>query len=213
MAQLILLSKEQFIKIFQKGAKHQFQSNLDLLVRYINEAMLSADINTPQRIAAFCAQIAVETDELSKLVENLNYSASLLQQFWPKRFPTSKIAQQYAHNPEKIANYVYGSRLGNGPEATGEGWLYRGRGAMQLTGKDNYAIASKLTGIDLIADPTKAIEPSNLFKIATAYWTYNKINEISDTGNIDDVSKKVNGGINGLLDRRSYYGVILGILK
>src|SRR6266481_4067159 len=119
----------------------------------LNSALSRFDITDRRRAAAFLAQVAHESSELTHLIENLSYSAARLIQVWPRRFPTLKKARTYERNPEKLANYVYASRLGNGDEASGDGWRYRGRGLIQLTGRSNYASCSTATGIDLLQSP------------------------------------------------------------
>ena len=191
----------------------------DIYLKNLNKALIEGDVVSIPRMAAFCAQVCVETDELKSLIENLNYSTSLLMKTWPKRFPTVEIANKYARQPEKLANFVYSNRLGNGSEASGEGWKYRGRGVLQTTGKDNYKDASQISGVDLVLDPDKAIDPNYMFKVAISHWNKKKISILADKGDIDGVSKAVNGGTVGLLERREYYkkfmivlsGAILGI--
>lgn len=119
----------------------------------LNQAMARFRIDTPARVAAFLAQIAQESGQLNKLVENLNYSAKRLMEVWPNRFPDMDKANRYANNPEKLANYVYASRLGNGNEASGDGWAYRGRGLIQITGRGNYRSVASALGLPLEAQP------------------------------------------------------------
>jgi putative chitinase len=202
------LTRDQFTKIFT----HCPAENVDTYLAGLNAAMDSAEINTTLRIAAFCAQIEVETNELSALVENLNYSAALLMKTWPRLFPNIGIANQYAHQSEKIGNYAYGNRLGNGPPESGDGYRYRGRGILQATGKKHYEEASAVTGIDFISDPDKMTDPAYMFYVGTAYWTQSGLNDLADQGNIKAVSETVNGGDIGLAEREAYYQVILQIL-
>ena len=116
----------------------------------LNGALNEFEINTPLREAAFLAQTAHESQNFTRLVENLNYSAKRLTQVWPKRFPTLDKAQPYANNPEKLANFTYANRNGNGSEASGDGWKYRGRGFIQITGRANYKACSDGLGADFI---------------------------------------------------------------
>jgi len=119
----------------------------------INETFDRFDISTPERQACFLGQCAHESGGFTALKENLNYSAEGLTKVWPKRFPSLDVAQPYHRNPEKIANKVYADRMGNGNEASGEGFKYRGRGLIQLTGKDNYRACGEALGVDLLEDP------------------------------------------------------------
>ena len=174
-------------------------------------------INTPLRVAAYLSQVLVESAYLTAKTENLNYSADGLLKTWPKRFDKAK-AEAYARKPEMIANYVYANRMGNGNEASGDGWRYRGRGLIQLTGKDNYAAFSKydLCTEPVLKNPDKVAEfPVNQIA-AMWYWEKRNINAPADTGNIDEVTKRVNGGSNGLATRKTIYRRLctqLGIKK
>ena len=125
----------------------------------LNDAMAEYGITTPARQAAFLAQVAHESARLGVLEENLNYSAEGLVKVFPRHFPTLKAAALYARQPEKIASKVYANRLGNGDEESGEGWLYRGRGLIQITGADNYRACGTALGLDLIASPEKLTIP------------------------------------------------------
>jgi putative chitinase len=145
------------------------------------------------------AQLGHESNGLTNREENLNYSASRLMEIWPGRFPTLEIARQYAHDPEKLANRVYGGRLGN--TNAGDGFRYRGRGYIQLTGRDTYREIGKIAGLDLEAHPELAAKPENAVKIACAFWTSRKLNPSCDIGDFTGVTQKINGGTNGLNDR------------
>lgn len=173
----------------------------------LNQAMDSAEINTPLRISAFLANIAVESAELNIWVENPDYSAVQLTKFWPKLFPPD-IATQYAHQPEKIANRAYANRMGNGDEKSGQGWLYRGRSPIQLTGKNNYRIYGDILGINLMSFPDLALVPENGLTIATAYWSKNHLNDPADAGDMKKICLIINGGYNGLNERLAYYNKI-----
>lgn len=170
------------------------------------------DINTPKRIAAFIAQCAHESGGFVFLTENLNYSASGLMRVFPKHFPTMEIAKPYERNPEKIANRVYRNRMGNGDETSGMGWLYRGRGLLQLTGRDNYFWFSASIGIT----PEQATEYLQTFEgagqSACWFWSENGLNKFADAGDILGMTKKINGGTIGLEDRKKHYEHALHIL-
>ena len=165
------------------------------------EAFHRYEINTPVRQAAFIGQCAHESANFTRLEENLNYSAEALMRTWPSRFPTMEVAQQYARNPEKIANRVYGGRMGNGPEETGEGWLYHGRGLIQLTGKDNYTLAGDALQQDFIYSPDLVLAPRWSVLTAGWYWNKRQLNKEADANDFTAMTKKINGGTIGLDDR------------
>ena len=183
------------------------------------KAMAKYEINTPHRIAAFLAQLAVESGQLNRMEENLNYSAKGLMKTWPKRFPTLEKAEQYAKKPEKIANKVYADRLGNGNEASGDGWRYRGRGLIQLTGRANYRSTGKAIGVDLESDPDRATDPEIAAMVAAQFWQSRGLNELADDRNDDDdntdfvkICKAVNGGTHGLKDRQTFWSTAKKVL-
>src|SRR5262249_45263268 len=121
----------------------------------LDDAMAEFEINTAIRAAAFLAQVAQESGELNTLVENLNYSAAGLRATWPNRFTSSAMANAYARQPERIADFVYAGRLGNGNEASGDGWRFRGRGLLQITGRSNYQAVGQAIGLPLDQDPAR----------------------------------------------------------
>lgn len=179
----------------------------------LNEAMHRYEINTPLRMAAFIGQCAHESGNFKALQENLNYSAEGLCRVWPSRFPTLEAAQPYHRNPDKIANKVYGGRMGNGTEETEEGSLYKGRGLIQLTGKDNYRLASDALGEDFVSSPDLVCG----FKYAalTAAWFWNKrsLNKEADAKDYTAMTKKINGGVIGLEDRIKHINHVLEVLS
>jgi putative chitinase len=164
------------------------------------------NINTPARMAHFMSQVAHESGNFRSTTENLNYSASGLRETFSKYFPNDAIAKQYERQPEKIANRVYANRIGNGSEASGDGWKYRGRGYIQLTGRANYAAFDSVVPENIIANPDLVAQKYPL--LASAYF-WEKIgtnkNLIADTGSVEDVTRRVNGGLNGLQDRIKKY--------
>lgn len=174
--------------------------NLDW-VEPLEEVFRRYEINTPARQAAFIGQCAHESGNFTRLEEGLNYSAEGLMKTWPGRFPTLEIAKQYARNPEKIANKVYGGRMGNGTEETGDGWLYHGRGLIQLTGKDNYMLASDSLREDFIHSPDLILAPRWAAMTAGWYWNKRNLNKEADAKDFIGMTKKINGGTIGLDDR------------
>ncbi len=181
------------------------RENAEKFLPFIQGACKAYDITTPKRVAGFLSQIGHESGGLAMLEENLNYKAETLMRVWPKRFPTLEFAQQFARNPQKIANSVYANRMGNGDEASGEGWKYRGRGLKQLTGKDNYTAFSKAIGTDFVADPDLLLQPVNAALSAGWFWSANNLNALADNGDVPGMTKRINGGTIGLEQRQALY--------
>lgn len=170
----------------------------------ISAACGKYDIINDERVAMFIAQVAHESNRFAATVENLNYSASALRSVFGKYFPTDALAAEYARQPSKIASRVYANRLGNGPEGSGEGWKYRGRGLIQLTGKNNVRKFSVAQFGDerLVEDPSP-LEAKDLASMSAGwFWQMNGLNEIADRLDIEAATKKINGGLNGLDDRK-----------
>jgi putative chitinase len=172
-------------------------------------------IDGPLRLSHFLSQCAHESGNFKFLKENLNYSADGLRKVFPKYFPTLEAANKYAKQPEKIANKVYGSRMGNGDEASGDGFKFRGRGYIQLTGKDNYAAFDKFVDDDIMADPDLV---ATKYPLTSAAFFFHKNNlwSVCDKGHSHDVvvsvTKRVNGGTNGLDDRQKNFDFFYGTL-
>lgn len=193
-------------------------TNREKFAAFLESAMSMYGITTPNRKRAFLAQIGVESAQLSATVENLNYSASGLQKTFKKYFPTATLAQQYARKPQAIANRVYANRLGNGPESSGDGWKYRGRGLIQCTGKVNYANCdAKMMRfpnecVSILDNPEILAQPNYACLSAAWWWANAGLNALADKlGKSDDavifkqICKKVNGGYNGLAERQAIY--------
>ena len=180
----------------------------------LEEALPQYGITTVNRVAAFIAQCAHESGGFSTLEENLKYKAVTLTKLWPQRFPAG-IAEQYAGNSQKIANKAYGGRMGNGTEETGEGYKFRGRGLLQLTGKDNYKACSQVLFQDstLIEDPDMLLDPYYATHSACWFWHKNKLNELADAQDIKTMTKKINGGFIGLEDRIKHYNHAVAVLS
>jgi len=161
----------------------------------------SYHVNTPLRIAHFMAQIEHESG-LKPISENLNYSAERLLVIFPKYFISNEDANRYARNPQKIANRVYANRMGNGSETSGDGYKFRGRGFIQITGKDNYTMLSKDTRIDFLTNPDLLLDEANSMISALWFWNKNKLNELADKNDIVAITKRINGGTNGIEHRK-----------
>ena len=180
----------------------------DTVIAQIPGVMSKFEINTPLRLAHFLAQCGHESGGFRLTKENLNYSAKGLMGIFKKYFPTEALAKQYERKPEKIANKVYGGRMGNGPEATGDGAKFCGRGYIQLTGKDNYTAFGKSINEDIAANPTVVAEK---YALLSAAWFFNKnkLHIMADGGATDavvtSITKRVNGGTIGLPDRIKHF--------
>jgi putative chitinase len=172
-------------------------------------------ITNPLRLAHFLAQCSHESGEFKLFRENLNYSADGLKKVFPKYFPTDALANAYARQPDKIANRVYGNRMGNGDELSGEGFKFRGRGYIQLTGKDNYKALGTFLQEDLLHDPDLVATKYPLTS-AGFFFQKNGLWAICDKGDGDDivtsVTKRVNGGTHGLADRLSKFKLFKSLL-
>jgi putative chitinase len=178
----------------------------------LEEALPDYDINTPRRVAAFVAQCAHESGGFVFLQENLNYKAESLMRVWPKYFKDLATAQRYAHNPERIANRAYANRMGNGDEASGDGWRFCGRGLIQLTGKDNYQAFADSIETELEDIPHYLATFEGAVQSACWFWETNNLNKWADAGDIVTLTKRINGGTLGLDDRMKHYTHALHVL-
>lgn len=180
----------------------------DRVIEQIPGVIEKFQVNTPLRLAHFLAQCGHESGGFRLTQENLNYSAKGLMGIFKKYFPTQALAEQYQRKPEKIANRVYASRMGNGPEASGEGFKFRGRGYIQLTGKQNYT-AFDSTVPESIVDSPDLVATKYPLASAAWFWSKNGLNKIADEGATDavvtKVTKRVNGGTIGLADRIKHF--------
>ncbi len=170
-------------------------------VTALNDTFSQFGILTPNQQAAFIGQCGHECGHFRILEENLNYRAATLMKLWPKRFPTLEIANQYAGNPKKIANMVYANRMGNRDEASGDGYRFRGRGCIQLTGHANYFHAGKALGVDFVMEPDLVATPKYAAMTAGWFWSTHGCNEAAEAQDWVKLTKKINGGTIGLEDR------------
>jgi len=187
----------------------------DVVIAMIPDTAAKFEINTPLRLAHFLAQCGHESGGFKATQENLNYSAKGLAGIFKKYFPTEAAAAPYARQPQKIASKVYGGRMGNGPESTGEGYKFRGRGYIQLTGKENYTAFGKSIGEDIISNPDVV---ASKYALLSAAWFFSKngLHKMADGGASDavvtSITKRVNGGTIGLADRikhfKEYYSLL-----
>jgi putative chitinase len=177
---------------------------------YILAGMAEFEIDNELRAAAYLSQLAHESSQLAHWVENLNYSPSRLCQVWASRFPTLAAAQPFAHNPEALANKVYNGRMGN-RVGTADGWKFRGRMPMQATGRDMYELLSEILGVDLVSNPDLCLKPEIAFRASAAIFAKIKnCNSLSDDlvkypNNFTIITKRINGGANGLAERLEFY--------
>jgi putative chitinase len=170
------------------------------------------EIDTPQRLAAFLAQTAHESGGYRAIKENLNYRAVTLRKVFPKYFPTDELAAQYAGKPEMIANKVYGNRMGNGDESSGDGYRYCGRGLIQLTGKDNYTRYAQSLEISVEEASEHLTTFEGCVQSAAWFWENNNLNQWADKGDILTLTKRINGGTIGLEDRIKHYNHAVHVL-
>lgn len=189
-------------------------AQVDIYLDALNAAMVAHHITALEQQAAFLAQILVESDELKATAKNLNYRAQRIHEVWPKRFPNAKAAEPYAHNPEALANRTYADRNGNGNEASGDGYRYRGRGLMQVTGRANYKQAGFEDNPDDLSNPITAANTAALF------WENNNLNapsqKVLDRAHFNQITSVVNGGDKKSAERWAAYQralVALGLVK
>lgn len=199
----MILSEEQF-----RAAVPDLPKNADVFLPYLNRFASQYEVNTPERWAHFLSQVGHESGGFRYVRENLNYSAAGLLATFGKYFDDFT-AKQYARNPQRIANRVYANRMGNGPESSGEGWKYRGRALLQITGKEQYMKLSKeIFGDTRLLDTPELLEVAEYaVQSAFLYWNRNKLNLLADNAvaAVPTITKVINGGNNGLADRRMRY--------
>jgi putative chitinase len=170
------------------------------------------EIDTPQRLAAFLAQTAHESGGYRAIKENLNYKAESLCKVWPRYFPDMATAKAYEKQPERIANRAYGNRMGNGPEESGDGWKYAGKGLIQLTGKDNYTRYAQSLEISVEEASEHLTTFEGCVQSAAWFWEANNLNQWADKGDILTLTKRINGGTIGLEDRIKHYNHAVHVL-
>lgn len=206
----MILTAAQFAALFPRAKLE--------VMDFLNMAMTRCDIDSPVRMAAFLAQIGHESAGLTVVVENLNYSAEGLAATWPKRFmgnngkPNDQ-ARFLARKPAEIANVVYAHRNGNGNESSGDGWRYRGRGYLQVTGRYNYQLTSNALGVDFVADPASLELPQYATASAALYWYRNSLNDLADAGKFEQITRAINGGWNGMPDRKERWAKAREVLS
>lgn len=199
-----LITEAQFTKIFPRGDVS--------LVKALNKLLPKNYIDTLPRVSSFMAQCGHESAGFRVFSENLNYSKSALLRVFGKYF-NEETATEYARKPEKIANRVYANRMSNGPEESGDGWKYRGRGLIQLTGKYNYSVFADYCAISLSDAVDYCETPNGMVDSAIWYWNAHNCNEFADNLDIKGQTKVINGGFNGLAHREKLFKQCMDILK
>ena len=205
----MILTEALFKKVFPKADPE--------LVEALNITLDDYQINTRARCAAFLAQVGHESADLTRLVENLNYSAEGLAKTWPKRYAKpdgtpNATAIRLARNPEAIANHCYANRMGNGNEASGDGWMYRGRGAFMTSGRAGYAETEKAINLPLINTPDNLMHPQYALEAAGWFWSRYALNRKVDQGDFKGTTQIINGGQIGAADRQARYEKVTAIL-
>ncbi|MFG8288001.1 glycoside hydrolase family 19 protein [Pseudomonas aeruginosa] len=201
----MLITEQQLLQIFP-NAGHR----AGFFVPALNVAMKRFGITSPVRVAAFLAQVGHESSQLTRLVENLNYSAQGLAATWPSRYrgadgQPNALAQRLARNPRAIANNAYASRNGNGDEVSGDGWRFRGRGLLQITGRSNYRAAGAGLGQPLEHEPELLKQPAFAALSAAWWWSTHGLNELADRGEFAAITRRINGGLIGQAERMALW--------
>ena len=178
----------------------------------LNETFARFDISNPNRQSAFIGQCGHECGNFRILEENLNYRAETLMKLWKARFPTLEIANQYAKQPQKIANKVYANRMGNRDEASGDGYRFRGRGCIQTTGHANYYHAGQALGVDFVMEPDLVASPKYAALTAGFFWSTHGLNALADIQDHKTITKRINGGFIGLAEREEHIRMALNVL-
>ena len=202
-----IFTKEQLSSVIGNN------SNLDGWYEALSTVLPEYEIDSPQRVAAFIAQCTHESGGFKRLKENLNYKWESLRKVFPKYFPDDELAQEYAHKQEQIANRVYGGRMGNGDESSGDGFRYCGRGLIQLTGKNNYTKFAESIGMVVEEVPALLETFEGAVKSACWFWKTNNLNQYADAGDILTMTKRINGGTIGLEDRIKHYNHALEVFS
>jgi len=193
---------DQLKQIMPQALSQQLENFLD----EFNLQLPHYEIDKPLRVAAFIAQGAHESGELRELVENMYYSTpERLMAVWPRRFPTRESALPYIKNPQKLGNFVYANRMGNGDTESGDGYRYRGRGWFNGTGKEFYIKMSRISGHDFVANPDDMANPKFAVFSACEEWKSGNLNQFADNEDFEGMTRFINGGLIGLKSRLAYY--------
>lgn len=203
-----MLTSAQLKQIFPNAT----MANIQKFLPFINKHLSALGSTDKKTVAAFLAQIGHESGELQYVLENLNYSAEGLRKTFSKYFPTTALAQSYARKPQAIANRVYANRMGNGNEASGDGWRFRGKGLIQLTGRTNVTLFAKWRNIP-VNDASVLLETAEGAVLgAIWFWTANNLNRFVVANDFTGLTRAINGGTNGLAHRQQLYANALKTL-
>jgi putative chitinase len=197
------LTKDELLEIMPLAA-----DVADAFLPHLNYTMSRFAISSPMRRAAFLAQVAHESLQLTRMEESLFYKrADRLREIYPRYFAqmTEMDLALYLGQPQRVANRVYANRMGNGDEASGDGWRYRGRGLFMLTGKDNYTLCSHGIGVNLLEEPDKLLTPEYASVSAGWVWKWKGLNTLADQDDFEAITRRLNGGLNGQEDRVAFY--------
>jgi putative chitinase len=204
-----MISQAQLRELYPRATPELISEMSVQVGQLLDEFGISAK---PLRTQFFLAQVGHESGGGTVKEENMNYRAARICEVWPQRFPTLGSATPFAHQPEKLANRCYSNRMGNGPPESGDGWRYRGRGLIQVTGRDGYDNVGRRAGLDLIAHPEPVFDPKHALRVACAFWKWKDLNTVSDTGDFVKVTRRINGGTVGLADRRAWLDKVRRVL-
>ena len=202
-----MLDRARLAALFPRGVR----AHLDAMAGQGDDLLARHAITGP-RLEFFLAQIGHESAGLTALEENLRYSAARLCAVWPSRFTGPEEAAPFAGQPERLANRVYGGRMGNGGETSGDGWAFRGRGYIQLTGRAAYRETGRRAGIDLEAAPDLAAAPDHALAVACGFWSWRGLNRFCDRDDLVALTRRINGGSHGLADRRAWLEKVRRVL-
>lgn len=196
-----MLRREQVVGLYPRASDPHIDAFLedeDALFRTFGLSF------RPIRLHYFLAQIGHESGGLTVAEENLNYSAARLTAMWPTRFRNERDAARFARKPRALANEVYSERMGNGPVSSGDGWRFRGRGYIQITGRNAYREVGAIAQLDLESDPVLAASPEHALRVACAFWHWKDLNPFCDLGDYKKVTRLINGSLHGFADRRAW---------
>ncbi len=172
----------------------------------------NAGIDTPKKIAHFLSQVGSESGGFKVAVENMWYTAPRIMQVWPKRFPTLEFAKQYEKNPQKLANSVYANRMGNGNATSGDGYRFRGRGLIQITGRNMYTNVGAFTRLDLVNHPEIAEHAEHAMLIAIGGWKFDGVDKLSESASVEQYTQKINGGRTNIADRKKRFIAVCAVM-
>lgn len=196
-----MVSRQHVTALYPRAPSAHVEAFSDRSGRLLSDFEIDRNEN---RFYFFLAQIGHESGGLTVTEENMHYRAERICEVWPTRFANPAAARPFERNPSKLANRVYCDRMGNGPEASGDGFKFRGRGYIQITGRDGYRNVGRIAALDLEDDPDKAAAPEHALKTACSFWEWKGLNPICDTGDFIKVTRRINGGTVGIADRKAW---------